>query len=99
MNLKKVLIYSIIFMVIFQIVGLLSSEGVPCSETIPGCMGGTSHHGFPLKWYQWGSGDVVRVPDDWLKGSILWFNLLIDSVFWFIIGLLILILYTKIKKK
>jgi hypothetical protein len=96
MNVRKVLVYSVIFMIVFTIISWFSSEGVACKR--PGCYGGTSYHGFPLKWYQWSGGDVMR-GDEWLKGTINWLNLFVDLIFWFVVGLLISFIVLKIKKK
>jgi hypothetical protein len=99
MNIRKLLIYSIVLMIVFNIIGWFSSDGVPCSKTMgPGCWGGTTYNGFPLKWYQWGAGDVIY-GDEWLKGTINWLNLFVDLVFWFIVGLLVSFFILKIKKK
>jgi len=95
MNVRKLLIYSIILTIIFNIISLLSSESVPYNTGAT--WGGTVYHGFPLKWYVWGAGDFISF--EWLKGTIKWINLTIDLIVWFVVGLLVSLIILKIKKK
>jgi hypothetical protein len=96
MNLRKLLIYSIILMVIFNIISLLSSEAVP--YTTGATWGGTVYHGFPLRWYVWSGGDVLYLTNV-LTGTINWLNLIVDLIFWFITGLVVSFVILKLKKK
>jgi hypothetical protein len=94
MNLRKLLIYSIILMIILNIIGLFSSQAI----VTPPSMGGTSYHGFPLKWYVWSGGDVLYLTNV-LTGTINWLNLIVDLIFWFITGLAVSFVILKLKKK
>jgi hypothetical protein len=98
MDMKRFLFYSFCFMIVFNLVGWFYSESVACNQKIPGCMGGTTYNGFPLKWYEWGAGDVFY-GDEWLKGTINWLNLIVDLAVWLFVGLAISFIILKTGKK
>jgi len=92
---KKIILVSFVLGLILTLISWISVKGVPCGEF---CWGGTYYHGFPLKYYQYSQGDVIRGNEWLLYGEIIWNGLIIDVLFWSVVGFISLFILSELKK-
>lgn len=95
LTMKKIIIYSILFGFVLNLISMIHQKSIPCG---PGCWGGTVQWGFPLVWFEYGVGDVITGME-WAHGKILWSSLILNIIFWFIVSVVILGIILIIKTK
>ena len=94
MKIEKMLVLTIMLGLVLTLFSWRFVKSVPCGQA---CWGETKYHGYPLKYYYYGMGDLIY-GNEWRSGTVVWDALVLDFLFWLAVGFIGLLILSELNK-